>query len=63
MIADGLTKALTAAKYESFVEMTGMEDQSELLASVLKEEELKEALQRRTGPEISESFGYGANAT
>ena len=37
MIADGLTKALTASKHEVFVKMTGMEDQSELLTSVQKE--------------------------
>ena len=56
MIADGLTKALTAGIHEAFVKMTGMEDQSELLASIRKEEELRESLQRRTGPENSESF-------
>ena len=57
MIADGLTKALSAGKHEAFVKMTGMEDQSELFASIQKEEDLRESLLRhKTLPEISESF-------
>lgn len=57
MIADGLTKALTAGKHEAHVKMTGMEDQSDLLASIRKEEELRDSLQQcRTGPENSISF-------
>ena len=57
MIADGLTKALMTAKHEFFVRMTGLKSQTDLLASVQKEEELREDLQQRTGPEKSKTFG------
>ena len=44
MIADGLTKALSSAKkHDSFVRMTGIEDQKDLLASIKRE---KDALQQ-----------------
>ena len=63
MMADGLTKTLTHANHEDFVGMTGLKDQSELLASIQKEEDLKESLyQRRNEPESTISFGY-TNAT
>ena len=63
MMADGLTKTLTHANHEDFVRMTGLEDQSELLASIQKEEDLKESLnQRRNGTENMVTFGY-TNAT
>ena len=63
MMADGLTKALTHANHGDFVAMTGLEDQSELLATIQKEEDLRESFQlSRNGPEISVSFGY-SNAT
>ena len=63
MMADGLTKALTHANHKDFVEMTGLEDQSELLATIQREEDLRESfLQSRNGPETSISFGY-SNAT
>ena len=62
MMADGLTKTLTHANHEDFVEITGLEDQSELLANIQKEEDLKKSLQRRNGPENIVSFGY-TNAT
>ena len=61
-MADGLTKALTHANHEDFVGMIGLEDQSELLASIQKEEDLKDFLQSRNGHETSISFGY-SNAT
>ena len=50
MVADGLTKALSSAqKHDSFVKMTGIEDQKDLLASIKRE---KDALQYlRTDPE------------
>ena len=39
MVADGLTKALPIAKkHKSFVRMTGIEDQKDLLASIKREE-------------------------
>ena len=58
MVADGLTKALSAGKHNSFVNMIGLEDQTSLLSSIQKEEDLKETLKRSTGPiENSESFG------
>ena len=62
MMADGLTKALTHANHKDFVGMTGLEDQSELLASIQKEKDLKDSLQSRNGPKTSVSFGY-SNAT
>ena len=37
MIADGLTKALTSANHEAFIEMTSLEDQGERLASIKME--------------------------
>ena len=60
-MADGLIKLLTHANYEDFVGMTGLEDQSELLASIQKEEDLKDSLSKNR-PEISISFRY-SNAT
>lgn len=46
MIADGLTKALTTANHEAFVEMTSLEDQRARLASIQQEKDLKATLQR-----------------
>lgn len=40
MVADGLTKALSGVKHEVFIGMTGIEDQTDLLASIEKEEDL-----------------------
>lgn len=61
MIADALTKALSASKHEDFVKMTGIEDQRERLASLKKENDLREALQqRRVGIKHSEAFGFGS---
>ena len=63
MMADGLTKALTHANHEDFVAMTGLEDQLELLATIQKEEDLRESFQlSKNGPNTSISFGY-YNAT
>ncbi len=40
MVADGLTKAFSSAqKHNSFVKMTGIEDQKDLLASIKREED------------------------
>ena len=62
MIADGLTKALSSAqKHNSFVRMTGIEDQKDLLASIKREEDALQQL--RTDPEYSEVYGFGADAT
>ena len=62
MIADGLTKALSSAqKHDSFVRMTGIEDQKDLLASIKREEDALQQLQ--TDPEYSEVYGFGADAT
>ena len=62
MIADGLTKALSSAqKHDSFVRMTGIEDQKDLLASIKREEDALQQL--RTDPEYSEVYGFGADAT
>ena len=59
MIADGLTKALIHANHEDFVGMTGLENRSELLATIQMEEDLIESfLQSRSGPETGVSFEY-----
>ena len=56
MISNNLTKALSTAKHEAFVEMTGIKDQSELLASIQKEKDLRESICHKPVPEINESF-------
>lgn len=62
MVADGLTKALSSAqKHDSFVRMTGIEDQTDLLASIKREEDALQQL--RSDPEYSEVYGFGADAT
>lgn len=58
MTADDLTKALAAANHEAFVGMTGIENQKDILASIKKEDHLKDALQsHRTGTEYSAALG------
>ena len=44
MITDNLTKTLLSVKYNTFVEMTSLEDQKIYLASVKEEEEKKKSL-------------------
>ena len=62
MVADGLTKALPSAqKHDSFVRMTGIEDQKDLLVSIEREED--DCQQPQTDTEYSEVYGYGADAT
>ena len=64
MLADGLTKALSTAKHEPFVVMISIEDQKDRLAFIKKEENLRDALQRRQADsKFSEAFGYGAHAS
>ena len=57
MVADGLTKALSVIKHEHFVGMTGIEDKRELLASIKREDDLRDAFQQRRA-NISKSFGF-----
>lgn len=60
MAADGLTKPLSAPNHETFIEMMGIEDQVDLLTSIKKEEELKDALlKHKIGSENSVIYGYG----
>ena len=62
MAADGLTKPLTAANFEVFVKMTGVEDKKDLLALIEREEELKETLQQhKTETDYNAAFGYGSD--
>ncbi len=62
MVADGLTKTLSSAqKHDSFVRMTGIEDQKDLLASMKRVEDALKQL--RTDPEYSEVYGFRADAT
>ena len=62
MVADGVTKALSVIKHEHFVGMTGIEDKKELLASIKREDDRRDAFQRR-GADISETFGFGIAAS
>ena len=61
-MADSLTKALSVVKHEYFVGMTGIEDQRELLASIKREDDLRDAFQRR-GADHSIAFGFGTDAS
>ncbi len=62
MVGDSQTKALSnAQKHDSFVRMTGIENQKDLLASIKREEDALQQL--RTDPEYSEVYGFGADAT
>ena len=64
MVADRLTKALITAKHNVFVEMTGIENQKDLLASIKKKENLWNTLQQpQTDPEYSEVYEFEANVT
>lgn len=45
MVTDGLTKALSFIKHKNFVEMTKIEDQRERLASIKREDDLKDVFQ------------------
>ncbi len=62
IITDGLTKELSSAKkHDSFVRMTGIEDQKDLLASIKKEEDSLQQVQ--TDLEYSEVYSFGADVT
>ncbi len=62
MVADGLTKTLSSVqRHDSFVRMTGIEDQKDLLASIKREEDALQQLQ--TDREYSEVYWFGADAT
>ncbi len=61
MVADSLTKVLSRTKkHNSFVKMTGIEDQRDLLASIKKKEDALQHL--RTDPEYNEIYGFVADA-
>lgn len=57
MLANGLTKALSAIKHEHFMGMTKIEDERELLTSIKGEDDLKNAFQQQK-VNISELFGF-----
>ena len=62
MIANGPTKTLLSAKkHNSFVKMTGIRDQKNLLASIKREENALQQLQ--TDPKYNKVYGFGADAT
>ena len=63
MIADGLTKALTSTNHKAFVEMIGLEDQRERLASIKLEENQRDVLLLRGAEQNSEVFGNGADTS
>lgn len=60
MVTDGLTKALSFIKHKNFVEMTKIEDQKERLASIKREDDLKDVFQQR-GANHSKAFGFETN--
>ena len=64
MIANGLIKTLSAGKHDFFVDMIDLENQTNLLFSIQKEENLRETLKSRTGSPTKnyEIFAYGTNA-
>lgn len=62
MIANSLTKVLSSAqKQDSYVGITGIEDQKDHLASIMREENAFQQLQ--TYSEYSEVYGFGVDAT
>ncbi len=62
MVAEGMTKSVSSAqKRDSFVKMTGIEDQKDLLASIKREEDALQQL--RTDLEYSGVYGFGGDAT
>ncbi len=62
MVTNGLIKTLSSAqKNNSFVRMTGIEDQKDLLASIKREKDTLQQL--RTDPKYSEVYWFGADAT
>ncbi len=62
IVADGLTKALLSAqKHNSFVRITGIEDQKDLLASIKREEDSLQQLQ--TDPQYSGVYSFSAHMT
>ena len=58
IVADSLIKALSIKKHEHFVGMTRIEDKKELLASIKREENLRDAFHQR-GADISKLLGFG----
>lgn len=58
MIADGLTKPLTAANFGAFIRLVGLEDKMILLDTIKQEDALKQAFHGED--EISAVFGYGS---
>ena len=61
MVADGLTKVLSAAKHKLYLKMTGMENQRELLASIRKEK--GHAIQQHGADKFNEAFGFGTDVS
>lgn len=61
MIADGLTKSLTAANFAVFVRMMGLDDKVGLLAAIEKEDTLRQTLQEKGNTQYSATFGYGSD--
>ena len=61
-MADGFTKDLSIIKHEHFVGMTEMEDKKELLASIKREDDFRDAFHQR-GADISKFFGFGIAAS
>ena len=45
MVANGFTKALSVIKHEHFMEMIEIEDKRELLASIKRQDDLRDTFQ------------------
>ena len=53
---------MSVIEHGHFVGMTKVEDKKELLASIKREDDRRDAFQRR-GADISETFGFGIAAS
>ena len=57
MMANDFTKTLSVIKHVHFVRIVGIKDNKELLASIKREDDLRDAFQQH-GADISKSFGF-----
>jgi hypothetical protein len=58
MIADGLTKALTKLRFKRFTEMVGLEDLTERLTLIRRQDELQDELQKMKSQEKTEIAAF-----
>jgi hypothetical protein len=58
MIADGLTKALGKVRFKRFTEMVGLDDLTERLTLIRRQDELQEQLQEARSHEKLEAATF-----